>query len=109
GVAAMIFDVVAGANVNVDTIIQNVVHGGAELSFSVPADDVPGTRSALESTRPELGAFDVEENHDLGKVSLIGAGMRSHPGVAAARIPDAVRALPAAFELEREPEVEQTL
>jgi aspartate kinase len=137
GVAAMIFDVVAGANVNVDTIIQNVVHGGAELSFSVPADDVPSTRSALESTRPELGAFDVEENHDLGKVSLIGAGMRSHPGVAATmfrtladlginiqmistspikiscmiardRIPDAVRALHAAFELERAPEVEQT-
>lgn len=138
GVAAMIFDVVAGANVNVDTIIQNVVHGGAELSFSVPADDVPATRAALESTRPELGAFEVEENHELGKVSLIGAGMRSHPGVAATmfrtladlginiqmistspikiscmiardRIPDAVRALHAAFELEREPEVEQTL
>jgi aspartate kinase len=138
GVAAMIFDIVASANVNVDTIIQNVVHGGAELSFSVPADDVPATRSALESTRPELGAFEVEENHDLGKVSLIGAGMRSHPGVAAtmfrtladlginiqmistspikiscmierARIADAVRSLHAAFALEAEPQPEATI
>ena len=68
---------------NVDTIIQNVVHGNAEMSFSVPAEDVAATQAALESTRAELGAFTVEENHDLGKVSLIGAGMRSHPGVAA--------------------------
>ena len=83
GVAALIFDVVAAAQVNVDTIIQNVVHGNAEMSFSVPAEDVPATQAALDGTRDELGAFTVEENHDLGKVSLIGAGMRSHPGVAA--------------------------
>ena len=80
GVAALIFDVVAAAQVNVDTIIQNVVHGNAEMSFSVPAEDVPATQAALAGTRDELGAFTVEENHDLGKVSLIGAGMRSHPG-----------------------------
>ena len=138
GVAAMIFDVVASASVNVDTIIQNVVHGGAELSFSVPADDVPPTRGALDSTRAELGAFAVEENHELGKVSLVGAGMRSHPGVAATmfrtlaeleiniqmistspikisclidreRIPEAVRALHAAFRLERAPQEEPTI
>jgi aspartate kinase len=138
GVAAGIFDAVAGANVNVDTIIQNVVHGGAEVSFSVPSEDVAATRSALDGTRAELGAFDVEENHGLGKVSLIGAGMRSHPGVAATmfrtlaanginlhmiatspikiscmidreRIPEAVRALHEVFALEREPEVEPTM
>ena len=130
--AALIFDVVGAAHVNVDTIIQNVVHGNAEMSFSVPTEDVAATQAALESTRAELGAFTVEENHDLGKVSLIGAGMRSHPGVAAkmfrtladneinlqmistspikiscmiarAEIPNAVRELHAAFELEREP------
>jgi len=135
GVAAMIFDVVAGAQVNVDTIIQNVVHGNAEMSFSVPAEDVPATRSALESTQAGLGPFAVEENHDLGKVSLIGAGMRSHPGVAArmfrtlaenginlqmistspikiscmiarGEIPAAVRALHEAFELETAPVAE---
>jgi aspartate kinase len=132
GVAALIFDVVAAAQVNVDTIIQNVVHGNAEMSFSVPAEDVPATQAALAGTRGELGEFTVEENHDLGKVSLVGAGMRSHPGVAAkmfrtladhginlqmistspikiscmiarSEIPDAVRKLHAAFELESEP------
>jgi aspartate kinase len=138
GVAAMIFDAVAQAHVNVDTIIQNVVRGRAEMSFSVPAEDVAATRGAIEGTQRELGSYDVELNEQLGKVSLIGAGMRSHPGVAAtmfrtlanlginlemistspikiscmidrARIPDAVRALHAAFELEREPEVEPTI
>jgi aspartate kinase len=135
GVAAMIFDVVAAAQANVDTIIQNVVHGNAEMSFSVPAEDVAATRGALEGTKSELGAYTIEENHDLGKVSLIGAGMRSHPGVAAKmfrtladnginlqmistspikiscmiaqdEIPNAVRALHSAFELESEPIVE---
>ena len=48
GVAALIFDVVAAAQVNVDTIIQNVVHGNAEMSFSVPAEDVPATQAALD-------------------------------------------------------------
>jgi aspartate kinase len=135
GVAARIFDAVAAAHVNVDTIIQNVVHGNAEMSFSVPAEDVPATRAAVAGTHEELGVFRVEEDHELGKVSLIGAGMRSHPGVAAkmfrtladlginlqmistspikiscmiarTEIPEAVRALHAAFELEREPVAE---
>ena len=138
GVAAMIFDAVAAAQVNVDTIIQNVVHGRAEMSFSVPVEDVPATRSAIEGSQAELGSFEVGENHELGKVSLIGAGMRSHPGVAATmfrtladlginlemistspikiscminrdRIPEAVRGLHDAFRLEREPEVEPTI
>ncbi len=138
GVAAMIFDRVASAHVNVDTIIQNVVHGNAEMSFSVPAEDVPATREAISSTQDELGAFAVEMNEGLGKVSLIGAGMRSHPGVAATmfrtlaerginlemistspikiscmidreRIPEAVRALHDAFALEGEPEAEPTI
>jgi aspartate kinase len=136
GVAALVFDTVAAAHVNVDTIIQNTVHGKAEMSFSVPAEDVPATRRAIEETQRELGTYDVEENHGLGKVSLIGAGMRSHPGVAAKMfrtladleinlqmistspiriscmiereaIPRAVRGLHEAFELDREPEVEQ--
>ena len=132
GAAATVFDAAAAAHVNVDTIIQNVVHGVAELSFSVPSEDVPSTRLAIEAATAQLGPMDVEENHELGKVSLIGAGMRSHPGVAAkmfrtladlginlemistspikiscmigrGEIPRAVQALHAAFELEREP------
>jgi len=132
GAAATVFDAAAAEHVNVDTIIQNIVHDVAELSFSVPAEDVPSTRAAIATATAALGPMDVEENHELGKVSLIGAGMRSHPGVAAkmfrtladlginlemistspikiscmigrGEIPRAVQALHAAFELDREP------
>ena len=91
GVAALIFDVVGSAHVNVDTIIQNVVHGNAEMSFSVPTEDVPATNGALESTRAELGDFTIEENHDLGKVSLIGAGHALAPGRRGEDVPHARR------------------
>ena len=132
GSAAAIFDAIASEHANVDTILQNVVHGMAELSFSVPEDDVPATRRALASAQELIGPVDVEEIADLGRVSLIGAGMRSHPGVAARmfqtlatenvnirmistspikiscmvardEIERAVRALHGAFELEQAP------
>jgi len=83
GSAAAIFDAVSAEHVNVDTILQNVVHGSASLSFSVPQEDVPATRRALERAQESIGSIEIEEIADLGKVSLIGAGMRSHPGVAA--------------------------
>ncbi len=83
GSAAAIFDAVAAEHVNVDTILQNVVHDEAELSLSVPQDDVPATRRALERAQESLGPIEITEISDLGKVSLVGAGMRSHPGVAA--------------------------
>jgi aspartate kinase len=83
GTAAAIFEAVAEAHVSVDTILQNAVHGAAELSFSVPREDVEATRSALAKAQESIGAIEIEEVEDLGKVSLIGAGMRSHPGVAA--------------------------
>jgi aspartate kinase len=83
GSAAAVFDAVAAEHVNVDTVLQNVASGTAELSFSVTADDVPRARRAIEAVRTELGAIDVDEIDDLGSVSVVGAGMRSHPGVAA--------------------------
>jgi aspartate kinase len=83
GSASAVFDAVAAEHVNVDMIIQNVVHGVAELSFSVPLEDVEATRRGVEAAKETLGPMDVEENDALGRVSLIGAGMRSHPGVAA--------------------------
>jgi aspartate kinase len=83
GTAAAIFEAVSGEHVSVDTILQNAVHGAAELSFSVPREDVEPTRSALAKAQETIGAIEIEEVVDLGKVSLIGAGMRSHPGVAA--------------------------
>jgi aspartate kinase len=83
GSAAAIFDAVAAEHVNVDTILQNVGHGLAELSFTVPLEDVPSTRRALERAQESIGTIEIEEIGDLGKVSVVGAGMRSHPGVAA--------------------------
>jgi aspartate kinase len=83
GTAAAIFDAVAAEHVNVDTILQNVVHETAALSFSVPQDDVPAARRALAAAQEAIGPLRVDEISDLGKVSLVGAGMRSHPGVAA--------------------------
>jgi len=83
GSAAAIFDAVAGEHANVDTILQNHAHGPADLSFSVPEEDVEATRRALERAQEGIGPFEVEEIADLGKVSLVGAGMRSNPGVAA--------------------------
>jgi aspartate kinase len=83
GIAAAIFEEVANEHVNVDTILQNVGHDSAELSFSVPQADVPATRRALAKAQELIGLLQIEEISDLGKVSLVGAGMRSHPGVAA--------------------------
>ncbi len=83
GSVAAILDAVAAEHVNVDTILQNVPGETAELSFSVPQDDVPAARRALERAQAETGRLEVEEIAGLGKVSLVGAGMRSHPGVAA--------------------------
>jgi aspartate kinase len=83
GTAAAIFEAVAAEHVSVDTILQNAVHESAELSFSVPLEDVNATRRALAVAQETIGAIEVEEISDLGKVSLIGAGMRTHPGVAA--------------------------
>jgi aspartate kinase len=83
GIAAAIFEAVAAEEANVDTILQDVVHGAATVSFSVPADDVDGARRALERTKAAIGPFETVEITDLAKVALVGAGMRSHPGVTA--------------------------
>ncbi|MGO9488183.1 MAG: aspartate kinase [Solirubrobacteraceae bacterium] len=85
GAAARIFEALAAANVNVDMIVQNepVAAGGqAEISFTVPRGDLRSARAALEPLAGE--AFgEMAASEKIGKVSIIGAGMRSHPGVAA--------------------------
>jgi len=83
GSAAAILEAVAAEHVSVDTILQNVAHDAAEISFTVPEEDVAATRRGLERAQETLGRIEVEEIADLGKVSLVGAGMRSNPGVAA--------------------------
>ncbi len=83
GVAGEIFGALAEANVNVDVIIQNepVSHeGGADLSFTVESSDVTDAVEAIESLDAAAG---IETDDKIGKVSIVGAGMRSHPGVAA--------------------------
>jgi aspartate kinase len=129
GVAGRIFGALADANVNVDVIIQNEPVGDdqlADLSFTVDRDELPVAREVID----KLGdvAVTVKAEEQIGKVSIVGAGMRSHPGVAAkvfqtlgeeginiemistspikiscviaaGRVADAVKALHATFEL----------
>jgi aspartate kinase len=86
GIAGRVFTTLAEANVNVDMIIQNEPETEgqkADMSFTVPRDDLVTARGALESLVAELGFDGVETDAEMGKVSLVGAGMKSHPGVAA--------------------------
>jgi aspartate kinase len=131
GAAASIFTALADAGCNVDTIIQNkpLTEGrDAEVSFTIASEDVYAAEHALAPVARELGVAQIGTDHEIGKVSIIGAGMRSHPGVAAKvfqtlateeiniemistspikiscviradAVPRAVRALHAAFEL----------
>ena len=83
GVAGRIFGALADANINVDMIIQNEPvshHQGADLSFTVEADDLAGAVEAIQGQDSSIG---IETDEAMGKVSIVGAGMRSHPGVAA--------------------------
>jgi aspartate kinase len=130
GAAAAIFNALAAANCNVDTIIQNepLTDGrDAEVSFTIPSEDLRAAEDALAPVIGDLG-MTIGTDRQIGKVSIVGAGMRSHPGVAAKvfqtlaekeiniemistspikiscvirseQVPDAVRALHAAFEL----------
>jgi aspartate kinase len=134
GIAGRIFGALAKADVNVDMIIQNEPvspNHRAELSFTVPKNDLSVARRTLEPLARELGLENLTTDEEMGSVSLVGAGMRTHPGVAAKvfetlgerginieiistspikiscviraeHVPDAVRALHSAFGLEGE-------
>jgi aspartate kinase len=133
GIAGRVTTALADANVNIDMIIQNepVSEGQrADMSFTVPRDDIPTAQAAIAPIAEELG-IEVATDPAMGKVSIVGAGMKSHPGVAAKvfttlgeneiniemistspiriscvvpgdRVPDAVRALHSAFNLSGE-------
>jgi aspartate kinase len=84
GIAGRIFTALADANVNVDVIIQNEpvsTEHGADLSFTVAREDLANALDALRATG--LSAEEILTDEQIGKVSIVGAGMRSHPGVAA--------------------------
>jgi len=86
GKAAKIFSVVAAAGVNIDMIVQNVSAaktGLTDISFTLPASDGVLATTSLTEHRDELGYVSLEYDDTIGKLSLIGAGMKSHPGVSA--------------------------
>jgi aspartate kinase len=86
GTAARIFRVVADAEIDIDMVLQNVsstVSGRTDITFTLSKDNGPTAVSALEKIRDELGFTAVLYDDHVGKVSLVGAGMRSHPGVTA--------------------------
>jgi aspartate kinase len=133
GVAGRVTTALARANVNIDMIIQGEPETEglrADMSFTIPRDDILAARTALDPIAAELG-MTVATDESMGKVSIVGAGMKTHPGVAAKvfttlgdnginimmistspiriscvvpgeRVPDAVKALHGAFELSGE-------
>ncbi len=84
GVAAVVFGQLAESHVNVDMIIQNVSERGTtDISFTAPIEDLVRARRATEAVAAELGAREWSVDESIAKVSLVGAGMKTHPGVAA--------------------------
>jgi aspartate kinase len=84
GMAARIFRAVADANVNVDVIVQNVSEKGTtDVTFTVGADDLKKSLQTLEPLAKAIGAGGVAAKDGIAKVSIVGVGMKSHPGVAA--------------------------
>lgn len=136
GKAAQIFRVIAGAHANIDMIVQNISTSGSgrtDISFTLPMVDGKHVQEALRSEQEEIGFEAISYNENVGKLSLIGAGMRSNPGVSftffealhqagvnvdmistseirisivtdANKLDDAVRAIHAAFDLDAEDE-----
>lgn len=83
GVASKIFTPITEANINVDMIIQNTsTDGYADLTFTVPKADFKKALGIVQKTARELNAVDVLSDTNIAKVSIVGAGMRSHAGVA---------------------------
>ncbi|HTG43843.1 MAG TPA: ACT domain-containing protein, partial [Verrucomicrobiae bacterium] len=87
GVAARIFKALADAAINVDMIVQNVSHGAGapstDISFTVDKPDLLKAIKVIDALKTEVGLRDVIADENIGKLSIVGVGMRSHSGVAA--------------------------
>ena len=87
GIAAAIFTPLADAAISVDTIVQNVSHGtgspSTDLSFTVDKADLLKARKVIDGLQQEIGYGEVISDEKIGKLSIVGVGMRSHSGVAA--------------------------
>jgi aspartate kinase len=89
GKASELFQVVAEADVNIDMIVQNVPTGSdvtdrvSDISFTLPLADLGRVAGALEGAKASLGFRQLEQDADIGKLSVVGAGMKTHSGVSA--------------------------
>ncbi|MCJ7726323.1 MAG: aspartate kinase [Acidimicrobiia bacterium] len=84
GVASALFQPLSDAAINVDIIVQNTGHDGhTDISFTVPRADADRARAVAEQAAAALGAGGVSLDTTIAKVSVVGAGMRTHPGIAA--------------------------
>lgn len=84
GISAALFEPLADANVNVDMIVQNTsTEGTTDISFTVPMADMAVAERIVGDIAAEMGAAGVTRDDAIAKVSLVGAGMKSSPGVAA--------------------------
>jgi aspartate kinase len=86
GMAARIFRTVADADINIDMVLQNISRTTAsktDITFTLPRSDGPRAVAALTAVQDEIGYGEIVHDAEVGKVSLVGAGMRNHPGVTA--------------------------
>lgn len=84
GVSASIFEPLADASVNVDMIVQNTsTEGKTDISFTLPMADLAAAEGIVATVAAEIGAEGVTQDTDIAKVSLVGAGMKTSPGIAA--------------------------
>jgi aspartate kinase len=84
GVAATVFKAIAAEGISIDMIVQNVSHQGAtDLSFTAPLADLSKLHGLLERIVKDIGSDRYTVDDGIAKLSLVGAGMKSHPGVAA--------------------------
>jgi len=85
GSAARIFRTVADAEINIDMVLQNISRSSqsTDITFTLPRKDGARAVAALTAARPEIGFGELIHDEEIGKVSLVGAGMRNHPGVTA--------------------------
>jgi len=84
GISAALFEPLAQANINVDMIVQNTSHDGTtDISFTMPKADLGTAETIVARVAAEIGAAGVEKDPDIAKISLVGAGMKTSPGIAA--------------------------
>ena len=87
GVAAHVFKAIADANINVDMIVQNISHNqgapATDISFTVDKPELLKAKKVIESLKEKIGFRDVIADEKIGKLSIVGVGMRSNAGVAA--------------------------